>query len=160
MNKHSTDAITEDVIRSFVQVSASELHLKTLVEKRDSELDNDLVDFEEISFQEFVENIEDLKEELIRVAAVRRELMLYIYRLHGGVGDKERWCQIKHYGMASITIFEAWQADPKCELLYNHWQELNALFVGSLSRFLGIEITECASCFGDMMKGEDTYETT
>jgi len=152
-NKHSTDAIAEDVIRSFTQLSANELHLKTLIEKRESELQNDLIDFEKVNYQEFIENLGHLSEELEDVTELRREMMLFVYELYDSIGDKERWCNVKHYAGASITAFEAWQAMPKNDKLYDFWQRSNRLFIGSLSRFLGLEMTECASCFADMIKG-------
>ena len=45
-NKHSSDGIAEDMIRSFVQVGCAELHAKTLLEKFSAELENGIVDVE------------------------------------------------------------------------------------------------------------------
>ncbi len=47
MPKHPTqgvDGIAEDLIRSIVQLSCSELHQKTLYEKYTAELENGLID--------------------------------------------------------------------------------------------------------------------
>ena len=37
-NKHSSDSIAEDLIRAFTQIGNTELHTKTLLEKRVSEI--------------------------------------------------------------------------------------------------------------------------
>ena len=43
-NKYSTSGIAEDLIRSFVQMSCAEIHAKTLLENRISELENGLIE--------------------------------------------------------------------------------------------------------------------
>ena len=47
-NKYSTSGIGEDIIRSFTQIASAELHAKTLLEKRISEVENGLISEEEI----------------------------------------------------------------------------------------------------------------
>ena len=42
-NIHSSDGMAEDLIRSFTQIANAELHVKTLLEKRISELENGMV---------------------------------------------------------------------------------------------------------------------
>jgi hypothetical protein len=55
-----------------------------------------------------------------------------------------------------MTLFEAYQAsDDDAELLHMAY-EANEAFTNAMSRFLGVEITSCAACFADALKGEDT----
>lgn len=160
-NKHSTSGIAEDIIRSFVQIAGAELHVKTLIEKRVSELENGLIDIDKDGVLERQMNaIEDLKGEIIELAQMRRDDMLYLYELFGSVGDKEKWCSVKHLAMAMITAFEAWQASERDEYLLTIALNKNRLFVKAMSQFLGVEVTECASCFADIMKGDITHEST
>lgn len=151
-NKHSSDSIAEDLIRSFTQVGNAELHTKTLIEKRVSEIENGMIEDDKISEQ--LEAIQELKEELEKQAQTRRELMLYLYRLYGEKGNKEYWCLVKHLSMAMYTVFEAYQASEQDEELFSLALELNKLFIKYLSKFLGVTITECSACFGDILKAE------
>ncbi|GCF92512.1 hypothetical protein NRIC_04030 [Enterococcus florum] len=153
-NKHSTDGIAEDLIRSMVQMAAAELHVKTLIEKRTSEIENGLIDIDdpEVLGKQF-SLIGELQDEIIELAQIRREDMLYLYELYGSNGDKEKWCQVKHLAMASMTAFEAWQASANDVELLNKALRKNALFIKTLCAFLGTEITECAACFSDIIKG-------
>ena len=50
-NKHSSDSIAEDLIRAFTQVGNTELHTKTLLEKRVSEIEKVMIEDEQISYQ-------------------------------------------------------------------------------------------------------------
>lgn len=155
-NKHATDGMAEDLIRSFVQTAAYELHLKTLLEKRHSELENGKINVEDeevVSNQ--IEQIEHTEKLLDEVAQIRRDDMLFLYSLYNASGDKERWCNVKHTAMMIITAFEAWQAsdgNPELEMMYLN---KNRLFIRELSAFLGVGITECAACFSDMLKGKE-----
>nr|DAL89373.1 MAG TPA: hypothetical protein [Caudoviricetes sp.] len=153
-NIHSTDGMAEDIIRSFVQVGSAEMHVKTLIEKRVSELENGFIDAEDgAAVARQLERISLLKDELCRLAEMRRADMLYLYRMYGGKGDKEKWCSVKHLGIAMMTAFEAWQASDNDEELLNMFLEKNSAFIKAVTGFLGVEITECASCFSDILKG-------
>lgn len=151
-NKDSTDGIAEDLIRSFIQMCAAELHLKSLLDKRESELENGLVDTEGENIEKHLKTIESLMEELVMVADARRNDMRYLYKLYGYLGDKEQWCLVKHYGMAMITALEAFQASDDVEL-YELYKAKNKLLIKALARFIGVEITDCAACFSDALKG-------
>ena len=52
-----------------------------------------------------------------------------------------------------MTVFEAYEASDNDLELLNLAYEANKAFVSALSRFLGIELTDCAACFADSMKG-------
>lgn len=154
-NVHSTDGIAEDIIRSFVQVASAEMHSKTLLEKRTSELENGLIDLEndEVMSNQF-DKIEELKEEINILAELRRSDMLYLFNLYGAKGDKEKWCSVKHLGIAMMTAFEAWQASDNNEELLSAALSKNKFFIKAVSQFLGVEVTECAACFADILKTE------
>lgn len=158
-NKHSTDGIAEDIIRSFVQIAGAELHAKTLLEKRISEMENGIVDMSdsEVAPLQF-QKINDLKQELVTLAQLRRDDMLFLFELYGSKGDKEKWCTVKHLAMAMYTAFEAWQASDNNERLLEGALAKNKLFIKAVTAFLGVEITECAACFGDILKGELSNE--
>ena len=151
-NKHSSDGIAEDLIRSFTQVMCMEIHTKTLIEKRISEIENGMVNEEDIPKQ--LEVIQELKDDIEEQAEVRRSIMLYLYNLYGQKGNKEYWCMVKHASGAMYTMFEAWQASDRDEELLSMAIQINKMFIKALTCFLGVEITECSSCFSDILKAE------
>jgi len=152
INKNSTDGYAEDLIRSFVQIATLEMHAKTLLEKRESEFTNGLTDY---NIDEHMKIIERMKEEVNTFTDIRRGDMLFLYQMFESKGDKEQWCMVKHLAIASMTAFEAWQgSDAKYEsTLFQMYIEKNKLFVNAMTKFLGVEITECASCFSDILRG-------
>ena len=156
-NKHSTDGMAEDIIRSFVQIAVMEMHTKTLFEKRVSELENGMVNEDDITKQ--LEEIKELESEIHDLADIRRSDMLHLYELYGGVGNKEKWCSVKHLAIAMMTAFEAWQASDNDEYLLMIALKKNRYFIKALSAFLGVEITECAACFADILKVKQEEES-
>ena len=155
-NKHSTDGIAEDIIRSFVQIAVVEMHTKTLFEKRVSELENGMVDEKDITKQ--IEIIKELEVEIYDLAKIRRGDMFYLYDLYGSMGDKEKWCTVKHLGIAMMTAFEAWQASDNDPFLLSLALKKNQYFIKAISSFLGVEITECAACFADILRMKQEEE--
>lgn len=152
-NRHSTDGLAEDLIRSLIQIASVEMHTKTLLEKRTSELENGLIDIEQEGILEAQLNkIAELKEEIHELAELRRNDMLYLFELYGSTGEKEQWCTVKHLAIAMMTAFESWQASANEEELLSAYLKKNQLFIRAMSRFLGVEITECAACFADSLK--------
>ena len=149
-NKYATDGIAEDIIRSFVQIATLEMHTKTLLEKRVSELEYGMIDEDDI--EEQIEVIKELEVEIHELTKLRREDMLYLYEMYGSVGDKEKWCSVKHLGIGMMTAFEAWQASDNDPQLLRGALKKNQYFIKAISAFLGVEITECASCFANILK--------
>lgn len=147
MNKHSSDGIAEDLIRSFVQMGCSEVHAKTLYEKAVGILNN--MDGDDPKVKEQVEKIGRHIEEINEYASLRRQLMLYLFEMYDG--DKDYWCLVKHLGISAYTLFEAYQANEDPVLL-DMAMDANRAFTKALSAFLGTEITDCAACFADMLK--------
>ena len=148
-----SDGAAEDLIRSFQQLACAEGHYKTLIEKYNSELNNGIIDTNDQEVLDaHIEKLNDAITELELVAELRRKVMLYLmnsYENH----DRAGWCNAKHLSVASYCAFEAYQAsdDNDGELL-NIWLEINARFVKAVSRWLGVEITDCQSCFSDILK--------
>ncbi|MCL1925094.1 MAG: hypothetical protein FWF50_05875 [Defluviitaleaceae bacterium] len=154
-NIHATDGMSEDIIRSFVQLATLEMHMKTLLEKRVSELENGML--EETEIEQQIETITALETDLHAIADIRRGDMLYLYEMYGSVGDKEQWCSVKHLAIAMMTSFEAWQASKQDDYLLMTALKKNRYFIKALSTFLGVELTECAACFADILKINEEY---
>lgn len=152
-NKHSSDGIAEDMIRSFVQIGCAETHAKTLLEKYQAQLENGLIDVTNPDVvQAQVEKIDDTVQEINSLAQLRRGIMLRLFELFDG--DKDYWCEVKHLGIGAYTLFEAYQASDDDPTLLNLANEANKRFIKALTRFLGVPITECASCFSDILKAQ------
>lgn len=145
LNVHSSDGIAEDLIRAFVQYGSAEMHLKTLVEKTLAKIENPSPDDGDL-----IPLLTDYEEQLGEVASLRRKTMLSLFKLYNG--NKDNWCLVKHLGIGAMQMFEAYQASDNDADLYNLWIESNKMFIKSLCGFLGVEITDCAACFADMLK--------
>ena len=145
------DGTAEDMIRSFVQIGCAEGHAKTLLEKFTAELENGIIDItDEEVVKKQTEKIEEITEEIDALAELRRSIMLKLFDMYDG--DKNYWCMVKHLGVGAYTLFEAYQASDDDTELLTQALEANKSFIKAMSRFLGTEITECASCFSDLLK--------
>ncbi len=154
VNRNSSDGLAEDLIRAFTQVGCAESHAKTLLEKATAELDNGLIDIENHEVVEKqIEHINDLTDEINELAELRRDMMRYLQKMYPD-GDKNYWCMVKHLSIASMTAFEVYQASDDDPELLNMALEANKRFVKALTHFLGVEISDCAACFADMIKKE------
>ena len=154
-NVESSSGLAEDLVRSIQQMCCSELHLITLYEKTLSELENGLVDIENESVRtSHMEKLDQYRQDLIDVTQIRRKAMVKLFGM-SDKGDKDVWCMVKHMGSASYTAWETYLAsddDPELLMLA---LEANKLFTRFLTQFLGMEITDCASCLTDMLKGKE-----
>lgn len=157
-NTLSESGMAEDLIRSYVQFGCAEIHAKTLYEKTIAELNNGIVDVENNEVvQSHLERAQMFRDDINTYAELRRGIMRKLLDMFPN-GDKSMWCQAKHLGIGMMTLFEAYQAsDDDAELLHMAY-EANEAFTLAMSRFLGVEITSCASCFADALKGEDDGE--
>lgn len=151
LNK-AADGAAEDMIRSFVQIGCAEVHEKTLYEKALGELEG-LEEEDYNKANDILAKMDDIAEEIDRLASLRRKIMLRLYEMYHG--DKNLWCQVKHLGIGAYTLFEAYQASDRDQELLDLAMEANKAFLRALSGFLGIEITECQACFSDMIKGKE-----
>lgn len=153
MGNIQSDGTAEDLIRSFVQVGCAELHAKTLLEKANAELENGLIDiYDTTAVQKQTEKITYITEEIDNLAELRRSLMLRLFEMYDG--DKSWWCMVKHLGIGAYTLFEAYQASDNDSELLDMALAANRRFISALTQFLGLEITECAACFADALKGK------
>lgn len=151
VNVHSSDTIAEDLIRAIAQLGTTEMHLKTLIEKYEAELNNGLVEPE--SVETHLEKL-TLKENMLNdITELRRQSMVKLTQMYPN-GNKEEWCTVKHLLIANMQLFECYQASNKEADFYNLWMESNKKLIQAMSIFLGQTITECSACFGDMLKGE------
>lgn len=150
-NKHASNGLAEELIRSIAQIGAVEYHYKTLVEKTNAELENGLVELdtnEKLTAQ--ITKLNEYRDDLVSTAELRRRLMLKLFNMYQG--DKDMWCIVKHSLIAEEQIFESWQASDDDVELLDMWIEANKMSNKAITRFLGMEITDCASCLSDMLK--------
>lgn len=154
-NKHASNGIAEDLIRTFVQIASAELHTKTSIEKAVSEIENGADE----NFGVLMDKVAALQADLLSYAELRREIMLNLYSMYGEKGNKEMWCTVKHLGMAMYTAFEAYQASDNDPELFDFAMRANRMFIRAITEFLGVEVTECAACFSDILKAGGSYET-
>ena len=152
-NPHSTDGLAEELLRVIVQMGCSESHLKTLVEKASAELENGLVNVED---PEVVKNhlarIENFRKMMEEATELRRDAMRKLYSM--GNGDNDYWCLLKHLGTGMFEAYETYMASDDDPELYHLWLDTNKLFIKAVTGFLGYEVTDCAACLHDMLKGE------
>ena len=154
-NLMSESGIGEDLIRSYIQFGCAEIHAKTLYEKTIAELNNGLIDVEDSeAVQKHLDKAQMFRDDISTYAELRRGVMRVLLERFPN-GDKAMWCQAKHLGIGMMTLFEAYQAsDDDAELLHMAY-EANEAFTNAMSRFLGVEITSCAACFSEMLRGDD-----
>lgn len=146
------DGSAEDLIRTIIHVGASEYHALSLYQKAMAELENGLVDVEDTDTLNLqLTKAERYKNDLISLADLRRTAMHILFNMFDG--DKDVWCQVKHLGIAYITAVESFQTSEDMAVL-ELAKEINKKFTEALTAFLGAEITDCASCLGDFLKGE------
>lgn len=149
----NSDGTAEDLIRSFVQIGCAEIHAKGLLEKYEAEMEEGIVDLEDDdAVQTQLDKISSVEEELGELAELRRGIMLHLFNMYDG--EKDYWCMVKHIGTGAYTLFEAYQATEDAAL-YNLALEANKAFIKALTHFLGVEITDCAACFADMIRRKD-----
>lgn len=152
-NVDSETGMAEDMLRSIVQLGATEMHYQTLYNKSVAQLENGLVEVEKDEVREKqLDKINRYREEINDVADVRRKMMRKLFSLFDG-GNKDAWCLIKHLGVASMTAFEAYQASDDDAELLDLYYDINKEFNKAVTDFLGAEITDCAACVSDFLKG-------
>ena len=151
-NELSEVGQAEDIIRAFVQFGAAEIHAMGLYYKTTAEMENGLIDVEDSEvLQKHLEKCEQYRNDIETYANLRRSTMRHLFEMFEG--DRDTWCLVKHLGIGAMTVFEAYQASDNDLELLNIAYEANKAFVNAISRFLGIEITDCAACLSDSLKG-------
>lgn len=153
-NEHSSSGIAEDMIRSFTQMACAEMHLKTLYEKTVAEMEHGLVDMTDMEVrQKQIAKANQYIEDIKTSANLRRRMMLSAFNLFEN-GDKDAWCMIKHLCIANMCAWESWQASDDDPDLLDIAMESNNLLTKYMTQFFGMEVTDCAACMADMLKGE------
>lgn len=153
-NKDSETGMAEDMLRCIVQLGATEIHYQTLYNKARAELENGLIDVadDDIRISQ-VDKIEYYRNEINDVASVRRRMMKHLFNMFDG--NKDAWCLIKHLGVAMMTAFESYQASNDDLDLLDIYYDINKEFNKAVADFLGMEITDCAACLSDYLKGDN-----
>ena len=155
VNKDSEVGIAEDLIRSYVQFGCAEIHAMGLYYKITAEMENGLVDVAiPTILQECIEKANGYQADIETYASLRRNIMRKLLSMFEN-SNKDMWCQAKHLGIGAMTLFEAYQASDDDPDLLNLAYEANEAFVMAISRFLGVEVTSCASCLSDALRGVD-----
>lgn len=153
-NSMSSSGMAEDMIRAFQQMACAELHLITLYQKTLAELENGLVDVTDDEVREaHIAKAEQYREDLISVTECRRDMMRACFEMFDD-GDKDVWCMVKHLGTSSACAWEVYQASDDDPNLLTIAVDASKLFTRFITQFLGMEITDCASCLSDYLKGE------
>lgn len=154
-NKESEVGSAEDLLRAVVQMGAAEIHAMGLYYKTVAEMENGLVDVDDNEVvQKYLARAEMYREDIETCAVLRRQMTTALKDMVGTEeANKDMWCMVKHLGLSMMQCFEAYEnSDNNLELL-NLAYEANKAFTKAVTRFLGIEITDCSSCFSDAMKG-------
>lgn len=152
-NKMSETGQAEDMLRSIVQLGATEVHYITLYNKARAELENGLIDVEnEDILNAQTDKMDRYQNAINDVAELRRKMMKKLFEMFDG--DKDEWCVIKHLGVAMYTAYESYQASDNDLDLLDIAYEINKEFTKAVSAFLGMEIVDCAACLSDALKGE------
>ena len=143
----------EDMIRAYVQFGCAEIHAMGLFYKANAEMENGMIDVGDTNvLLEHTEKIEQYQNDIEQYANLRRSVMRKLFSMFDG--NKDMWCQAKHIGIGAMTLFEAYEASDNDMELMMLCIEANKAFTSAMSRFLGMEITDCAACFADMLKGD------
>ncbi len=152
-NVNSETGMAEDMIRAYVQFGCAEIHAMGLFYKANAEMENGMIDVGDTNvLLEHTEKIENYQNDIEQYANLRRSIMRKLFSMFDG--NKDMWCQAKHLGIGAMTLFEAYEASDNDMELMMLCIEANKAFTSAMSRFLGMEITDCAACFADMLKGE------
>lgn len=155
-NKNSEVGASEDLLRAIVQMGAAEIHAMGLYYKATAEMDNGLIDVENVEvLEKHLEKVEQYKEDIAAYADLRRQMTNALADMVGtDERNKDMWCMVKHLGLSMMQTFEAYENSDDNPVLLNLAYDANKAFTKAVTRFLGIEITDCAACLSDSLKGE------
>ena len=152
VNEFSEVGFAEDLIRSYVQFGCAEIHAMNLYYKSVAEMENGLIEVEDSDvLNAHIEKTDGYQEDIETYANMRRGVMRKLMSLFDG--NKDMWCQAKHLGIGAMTLFEAYEGSDNDPELLSMAYEANKAFVRAVSRFLGVELTDCAACLSDSLKG-------
>lgn len=154
-NVNSEVGASEDLLRAVVQMGAAEIHAMGLYFKTTAEMENGLVNIDDPEvLQKQIDKAEMYREDIETYATLRRQMTTALKDMVGtDEANKDMWCMVKHLGLSMMQCFEAYEnSDNNLELL-NLAYEANKAFTKAVTRFLGIEISDCSACLSDALKG-------
>lgn len=154
-NSNSEVGSAEDLLRAVVQMGAAEIHAMGLYFKTTAEMENGLVNIDDPKvLQKQIDKAEMYQEDIETYATLRRQMTTALKDMVGtDEANKDMWCMVKHLGLSMMQCFEAYEnSDNNLELL-NLAYEANKAFTKAVTRFLGIEISDCSACLSDSLKG-------
>lgn len=155
-NVNSEVGSAEDLLRAVVQMGAAEIHAMGLYFKTTAEMENGLVNIDDPEvLQKQIDKAEMYREDIETYATLRRQMTTALKDMVGTEeANKDMWCMVKHLGLSMMQCFEAYEnSDNNLELL-NLAYEANKAFTKAVTRFLGIEISDCSACLSDALKGK------
>ena len=155
-NVNSEVGSSEDLLRAVVQMGAAEIHAMGLYFKTTAEMENGLVNIDDPEvLQKQIEKAEMYREDIETYATLRRQMTTALKDMVGTEeANKDMWCMVKHLGLSMMQCFEAYEnSDNNLELL-NLAYEANKAFTKAVTRFLGVEISDCSACLSDALKGK------
>lgn len=154
-NLNSEVGAGEDLLRAIVQMGAAEIHAMGLYYKTTAEMENGLVDVEDNEvLQKQIEKSEMYREDIETYADLRRQMMSALMEMVGTEdANKDLWCMVKHLGLAMMQTFEAYENSDNNLALLNIAYDANKAFTKAVTRFLGVEISDCSACLSDSLKG-------
>ena len=155
-NINSEVGSAEDLLRAIVQMGAAEIHAMGLYYKTTAEMENGLIDVDDNEvLQKHIERSEMYREDIETYADLRRRMMSALMEMVGtDEANKDLWCMVKHLGLSMMQTFEAYENSENNLTLLNLAYDANKAFTKAVTRFLGIEISDCAACMSDSLKGE------
>lgn len=154
-NVNSEVGSAEDLLRAVVQMGAAEIHAMGLYFKTTAEMENGLVNIDDPEvLQKQIDKAEMYRDDIETYATLRRQMTTALKDMVGtDEANKDMWCMVKHLGLSMMQCFEAYEnSDNNLELL-NIAYEANKAFTKAVTRFLGIEISDCSACLSDALKG-------
>lgn len=154
-NVNSEVGSAEDLLRAVVQMGAAEIHAMGLYFKTTAEMENGLVNIDDPEvLQKQIDKAEMYREDIETYATLRRQMTTALKDMVGTEeANKDMWCMVKHLGLSMMQCFEAYEnSDNNLELL-NLAYEANKAFTKAVTRFLGVEISDCSACLSDALKG-------
>ena len=155
-NLNSEVGSAEDLLRAIVQMGAAEIHAMGLYYKTTAEMENGLINVDDNEvLQKQIEKAEMYREDIETYADLRRRMMSALMEMVGtDEANKDLWCMVKHLGLSMMQTFEAYENSENNLTLLNLAYDANKAFTKAVTRFLGIEISDCAACMSDSLKGE------
>lgn len=155
-NINSEVGSAEDLLRAIVQMGAAEIHAMGLYYKTSAEMENGLVNVDDNEvLQKQIEKSEMYREDIETYADLRRRMMSALMEMVGtDEANKDLWCMVKHLGLSMMQTFEAYENSENNLTLLNLAYDANKAFTKAVTRFLGIEVNDCAACLSESLRGE------